>query len=118
MKERDHHRPTSSPPTEPGYPEHPEVTQAAHSETARHPPDQHADGSHAGHGTMGSATPDNTHAGHVKHAGHSVAMFRDKFWISLLLTIPTLIWGHMLPRALGYSPPAVPGQRWIAPVFG
>ncbi|HKU61368.1 MAG TPA: heavy metal translocating P-type ATPase [Gemmatimonadales bacterium] len=45
-------------------------------------------------------------------------MFRDKFWISLALTIPTLIWGHMLPRALGYSPPPVPGQRWIAPVFG
>jgi Cu2+-exporting ATPase len=45
-------------------------------------------------------------------------MFRDKFWISLALTIPTLIWGHMLPRVLHYTPPAVPGQRWIAPVFG
>ncbi|HKG32731.1 MAG TPA: heavy metal translocating P-type ATPase, partial [Gemmatimonadales bacterium] len=45
-------------------------------------------------------------------------MFRDKFWISLLLTIPTLIWGHMLPRALGYTAPAVPGASWIAPVLG
>jgi P-type Cu2+ transporter len=45
-------------------------------------------------------------------------MFRDKFWISLALTIPTLIWGHMLPRALDYAPPGVPAQRWIAPVFG
>ena len=26
---------------------------------------------------------------HDKHAGHSVAMFRDRFWITLLLTIPT-----------------------------
>ena len=58
------------------------------------------------------------HDGHDKHAGHSVAMFRDKFWISLALTIPTLIWGHMLPRLLGYTPPSVPGHRWIAPVFG
>ena len=58
------------------------------------------------------------HDGHDKHAGHSVAMFRDKFWISLALTIPTLIWGHMLPRLLGYTPPTVPGHRWIAPVFG
>jgi Cu2+-exporting ATPase len=58
------------------------------------------------------------HTAHDKHAGHSVAMFRDKFWISLALTIPILIWGHMLPRVLDYSPPAVPGQRWIAPVFG
>ena len=24
----------------------------------------------------------------------------------------------MLPRALGYTPPTVPGDRWIAPVFG
>jgi Cu2+-exporting ATPase len=45
-------------------------------------------------------------------------MFRDKFWISLLLTIPTLIWGHMLQRAFGYTPPAVPGARWIPAVFG
>ena len=58
------------------------------------------------------------HADHDKHAGHSVAMFRDKFWLSLVLTVPTLIWGHMLPSALGYAPPAFPGSRWIAPVFG
>ncbi|MEZ0336558.1 MAG: copper-translocating P-type ATPase [Gemmatimonadales bacterium] len=45
-------------------------------------------------------------------------MFRDRFWISLALTVPTLIWGHMLPRVLNYAPPPVPGQRWIAPLFG
>ena len=56
--------------------------------------------------------------GHDRHAGHSVRMFRDKFWLSLLLTIPTLIWGHMLPNAFGYSPPNVPGARWIPPIFG
>ena len=58
------------------------------------------------------------HGAHDKHAGHSVAMFRDRFWISLALTVPTLIWGHMLPRVLNYAPPPVPGQRWIAPLFG
>ncbi len=83
----------------------------------------HGDG-HAHHhsGDTGMAeTPVRAHAGHGahdKHAGHSVAMFRDKFWLSLALTIPTLIWGHMLSRALGYTPPAVPGGRWIAPVLG
>jgi Cu2+-exporting ATPase len=45
-------------------------------------------------------------------------MFRNKFWISLLLTIPTLVWGEMIPHALGFTPPAVPGARWIAPIFG
>ena len=73
------------------------------------------------HGAHGLAVEHGSHAAsgvHGKHAGHSVAMFRDKFWISLALTVPTLLWGHMLPRALNYSPPAVPGSRWIAPVFG
>ena len=28
------------------------------------------------------------HAGHDRHAGLSVAMFRDKFWLRLALTIP------------------------------
>jgi Cu2+-exporting ATPase len=55
---------------------------------------------------------------HDKHASHSVAMFRDKFWVSLLLTIPTLVWGHMLPGAFGFMPPHLPGARWIPAVFG
>ena len=59
-----------------------------------------------------------SHAAHDKHAGHSVAMFRDKFWLSLSLTIPTLVWGHMLPNALHYSAPAFPGSRWIPATFG
>ena len=61
------------------------------------------------------------HTGHEapdKHAGHSVAMFRDKFWLSLALTIPILVWGHMLPRALGYTPPQFPGAHLIPPILG
>jgi Cu2+-exporting ATPase len=58
------------------------------------------------------------HPHHDTHAGHSVAMFRDKFWLTLLLTIPTLVWGHMLPRLLHYSPPPVPGAHWIPALFG
>jgi Cu2+-exporting ATPase len=97
-----HHGPAAATPVKPGYPEHPELKEApSGGETA----DRHHH--HAG-----------AHGGHDKHAGHSVAMFRDKFWISLLLTIPTLVWGHMLPRALGYHPPDLPGVRWIAPVLG
>ncbi|HEU4464301.1 MAG TPA: copper-translocating P-type ATPase [Gemmatimonadota bacterium] len=45
-------------------------------------------------------------------------MFRKKFWLSLALTIPTVIWGHMLAPLLGIHAPAFPGSRWIAPVFG
>jgi Cu2+-exporting ATPase len=71
----------------------------------------------------GSETPPQSshrggHGGHDKHAGHSVGMFRDKFWLALALTIPTLIWGHMLPRALSYAPPLFPGAHLIPPVLG
>ena len=45
-------------------------------------------------------------------------MFRDRFWVSLALTVPTLVWGHMLQDAFGYHAPTFPGARWIPPVFG
>lgn len=45
-------------------------------------------------------------------------MFRNKFWVSLALTVPILIWGHMLPRFFGYVPPHLPGAAWIVPAFG
>ncbi|HKP16552.1 MAG TPA: heavy metal translocating P-type ATPase, partial [Gemmatimonadaceae bacterium] len=45
-------------------------------------------------------------------------MFRNRFWISLLLTIPTIVWGEMIPRAIGFTPPAVPLARWIPAIFG
>src|SRR5262249_56247607 len=54
---------------------------------------------------------------HDRHAGHSVAMFRDRFAVSVLLTLPTLIWGHMLQSALGYTAPAVPGSARIPPLL-
>ena len=57
-------------------------------------------------------------ASHNAHAGHTVAMFRDKFWISLLLTVPPLLWGHMLQSALGYTAPTFPGARFIPAAFG
>ena len=83
--------------------------------------DHHAQ-HHAAQSTPQSApSPHGTqhaHAGHDKHAGHSVAMFRDKFWISLLLTIPTLVWGHMLPTALRFAAPRFPGSHWIPALFG
>ncbi len=114
-----HHGPGASATAKPGYPEHPELNQVHAVADTAHGPHQHGGQmAHAEHGAMAPSTHAGAHAGHDKHAGHSVAMFRDKFWISLALTVPTLIWGHMLPRALGYTPPAIPGARWIAPVFG
>jgi Cu2+-exporting ATPase len=59
------------------------------------------------------------HEGHDKHAGHSVEMFRDKFWVTLLLTVPTLVWGHMLQSLLpSFRPPHFAGSEWIPAIFG
>jgi P-type Cu2+ transporter len=56
--------------------------------------------------------------GHDRHAGHSVAMFRDKFWLSLVLTIPVVIWSRDPQTWLGYTAPAFPGSDLIPPVLG
>jgi P-type Cu2+ transporter len=58
-------------------------------------------------------------SGHDKHAGHSVDMFRQKFWGTLLLSIPTVIWGPMIQHWFGYEAPGGPvASRWIPAVFG
>ena len=58
------------------------------------------------------------HLGHGRHAGHSVAMFRDKFWWSLALTIPVIVWSADVQHWLGYTAPLFPGSKWIPAVFG
>ena len=57
-------------------------------------------------------------AGHDRHAGHSVAMFRDRFWLSFALTIPVLIWSMDLQEWLGYMAPAFPGSEFMGAVLG
>ena len=74
---------------------------------------------HAVHVAEGAApVAHDAHAAHDHHAGHTVAMFRDRFWVTLLLSVPTLFWGHMLQGAIGYTAPAFPGSRWIPALFG
>jgi P-type Cu2+ transporter len=58
------------------------------------------------------------HAGHDQHAGHSVAMFRNKFWLSLALTLPVVFWSDHIQELLGYTAPAFPGSEWIPAVLG
>jgi hypothetical protein len=47
-------------------------------------------------------------ATHDRHAGHSVAMFRDKFWLTLILTVPILFWSTDVQRWFGYTAPSFP----------
>jgi Cu2+-exporting ATPase len=64
---------------------------------------------HAAHGSS---------AAHDRHEGHSVAMFRDKFWLSLVLTVPVVFWSMDLQEWVGYTAPVFPGSDWIPPILG
>jgi P-type Cu2+ transporter len=68
----------------------------------------------AAHGQGEHADP----GGHDKHSGHSVAMFRDKFWLSLLLTLPVIVWSRDPQTWLGYTAPTFPGSNWLPAVLG
>lgn len=54
-----------------------------------------------GHGD----TSQHTAAGHDKHAGHSVETFRQRFWGTLLLSVPAIIWSPMIQHWFGYTAP-------------
>ncbi len=55
---------------------------------------------------------------HDKHAGHSPNMFKQKFWLSLILTIPILLYSHTIMELLNFSMPTFPGSEWLPPVLG
>ena len=74
--------------------------------------------SEAPHPHDGAPARTASHAGHDKHAGHSVAMFRDRFWLSLFLTLPVLAWSHDLEAWLGYEAPLFPGSDWVPAAMG
>ena len=106
-----------------------------HEDPAEHHPDRHADGmpqkeqdhqqhqmymandsgspeheQHQGHGGQSD------HGAHVDHRGHE-QIFRKRFWISSLLSIPVLVFSTAVQGFLGYSIPDFPGSAWITPVF-
>ena len=70
--------------------------------------------------TNGHATSGGGHAAmaHDRHAGHSVAMFRDKFWLTLALTIPVIVWSRDPQEWLGYRAPAFSGSDLLPAVLG
>ncbi|WP_256290818.1 heavy metal translocating P-type ATPase [Halobellus inordinatus] len=75
-------------------------------EHAGHEDEGHDHGSHEGHGEG--------HGG--MHESHE-QMFRRRFFVSTLLSIPVLLYSEMLQEWLGFSVPVFPGSEWINPVF-
>lgn len=55
---------------------------------------------------------------HDKHEGHSPNIFRTKFWVSLLLTIPVLYFSQTVQNLLGFSAWQFTGSSYIPAVLG
>lgn len=60
----------------------------------------------------------NEHGEHDQHAGHSPEMFKKKFWLSLALTVPVLLYSQTIQELLKFQMPAFPGSEFLPPVFG
>lgn len=77
-----------------------------HHHHIEHSPDQHADHN----------SSKEHHNNHVDHSGHE-QMFRKRFWWSLFLSIPVLIFSPMIQQFLNFTAPDFPGSIWIPFVF-
>jgi Cu2+-exporting ATPase len=88
------------------------------SSTATH--EVHQD--HANHSDASSEKME--HGGHDAHAGHGVmheghtTMMRNRFFVSLPLTIIVLLYSPMIQNWFSFSMPTFPGSAFIAPVLG
>lgn len=113
-----------------GGPAHPHSADAHQPDPGpapHHPHDHHparrerpAPGAHpheepqaGGHGP-GRAGP---HAAHDRHAGHTPELFRNRFLITLPLTLPILYFSPELQRWLGFQAVRFPGSDWVPPVL-
>ncbi|MEU7798467.1 heavy metal translocating P-type ATPase [Micromonospora arborensis] len=66
------------------------------------------------HGAPGAPVQ---HAGHDRHAGHDPELFRLRFWVCLVLTVPVVLASHLVADQLGLSWD-FRGRSWVGPVLG
>jgi Cu2+-exporting ATPase len=58
------------------------------------------------------------HEGHgVMHEGH-ITLMRNRFWVSLPLTLIVVLYSPMVQQWLGFTVPTFPGSQFIAPILG
>jgi len=81
-------------------------------------PPNHSSATHEHHDhSTDSGEHDHHQGGHGgMHEGHE-QMFRRRFFVSTLLSIPVLLYSPTLQEWLGFTVPTFPGSEWINPVF-
>jgi len=52
---------------------------------------------------------------HDKHAGHDPEVFRRRFWLTLLVSVPVILTSGMIMEWFGYH---LSGVAWVGPVLG
>ncbi|MFU8867961.1 heavy metal translocating P-type ATPase [Natronococcus sp.] len=57
------------------------------------------------------------HADHVDHSDHE-EMFKKRFFVSLVLSLPVLYYSPMLQDWFGYTAVTFPGSEFVGPVLG
>jgi Cu2+-exporting ATPase len=53
------------------------------------------------------------HGNHDGHEGHSTNIFKKKFWVSLVLTIPLVLYSDMMQMIFHWNPPAFTGLPFV-----
>jgi len=53
-----------------------------------------------------------------KHEGHSTNIFAKKFWVSLVLTLPIVLYSPLPQQFLGWQPPSFPGSQILPLLLG
>ena len=70
------------------------------------------------HHPMPNSRDDHTVHTQGQHAGHSTAMFKNRFWLTLALSVPVVYFSPMVGHLLNYHVPVFPGSAWIPPALG
>jgi Cu2+-exporting ATPase len=45
-------------------------------------------------------------------------MFRSRFWLTVILAVPVVLYSRMFQRLLDYTAPQFPGSDWVSPLLG
>jgi len=96
------------------HPQHDYDAEDGHRPEAEHDHDEHGHGGDAHESGHGDESGD--HGGHADHSGHE-AMFRRRFWVSLVLSVPVIVFSEFIQETVGYTAPTFPGSVWITPVL-
>jgi len=73
---------------------------------------------HTRHETTATEDAPHGHGAHGDHTGHDPAQFQRKFWLSLALTVPILVFSPGLQNLLGLDGPRFPGSEFISAGLG